>query len=131
MGYLLEALRRHPDLVETKQARCFILNNTPVSENYGHPCLRVIQTKKGFILIVSFRPAHADTEWVNLPDYLKFPDIISEPTKDLWGTLDKEDKEENFIKDIEQAISKMQDVKTLEIMASLTPSNPRPFWHAI
>lgn len=131
MGYFLEVLRLHPELVETKQARCFILKNTPVSENYGHPCLRVIQTGKNYVLIVTFRSVHADTEWINLPDYLKFLDIVSEPAKDLWGIKVEEDDEYKFAEGIEKAIQKMRDVKTLEIMASLSPATPVMFWHAV
>lgn len=131
MGYLLEALRSHPDLMETKQARCFILKDSPVSEFYGHPCLKVIQRDDRFMLIVSFRSVHADTEWINLPEYLKFPDIVSEPSKDLWGTVDKEDNKDNFVTEIEAAVSKMREINTLEIMAGLTNSTPKIFWHSL
>ena len=132
MGFLVEFLRSHDSLVETRQQYCFVLKGGPTSEVYGVPCLRVLQTRDGFSLRVVFRSVYADTEWVDLPDYLKQSDLYSiRGAASLWGINDLVDTEENFIPVILEALKLLNDIETLEILAGLSNIETPLFWHPV
>ena len=124
MPHFIEIVEQHPQIIPTRQARCYTIKGVETSPLYGTPALKFIENRNSITVEVVFRPVDADTPWEELPSWVKVsPDEITYvfiPEKPLWAVELKTDEiAEELPGKIDQAVMLLKNVSLMEHLAGL------------